>query len=473
MIHPQTQSEETPSVVPTRKLLSYFIPELITMGILYIGLEIINFSFIACTDIALCNATLFITNSLLHFITKIAEGFSIGLVIICGQYNGAHEYKKAGQVLADAFWTTAILGAIVATTLYLGSHMIYGFFNVPQEIVELGVPYLQIQSIGVFFSFMYLAIVGFLRGIKNPKIPMTFFLIGAATYLFFDYVLIFGVWGFPQLGLTGSAIATVIQFGVMLTLALLYILYAPDIKKYSISLRSFNPFSPAQLTHLKSLMHVSWPVMIDKASLAICPIWLNKMMGITALLATDSKIVYDSLTILKTMERVGILPALALAQVITYLVSNDYKTRHFRIIKRNIKKVLYLASAMTMLFTLLFYLRPHFFLWILNKSASYNELIAFTLPIIAVLIIFDVIQVILAAALRGAADVKLVMISRLAVAGCVFVPLAYLITIMPIQSLLIKFALLYGSVHISLACMSLIYVVRFKSGIWKRQSIVQ
>ena len=458
------------SAIRTSTLMSYFIPELITTGILYIGLEIINFSFIACTNVALCNATLFISGSLFHLIIKIAEGFSTGLVIMCGQYNGAEEHKKAGQVLTDAFWTTSLIGAAIAVGIYCGAHAIYAFHDVPPEIIELGVPYLQIRALGVFFTFTYLAIVGFLRGIKNPKMPMMFFILGAVTYLFFDYALIFGAWGFPEMGLNGSAVASVIQYGVMLIAALVYIIWDKELLKYGINLFSGNPFSWARITHIRNLVHLSWPVMIDKASLAIVPIWLNKMIGCTAILATNKTIVYDSLTVLKTMERIGILPALAFAQVITYLVSNDYKTLHFRTIKRNIKKVLLYACITTMLFTLTFYLQPHFFLWILNKPDVYNDLIAYTLPIIALLILFDVLQLVLAGALRGAADVKIVMGTRLIVTG-LFIPLSYGITLLPITNLILKFVLLYGSVHISLALMGLMYIIRFKSGNWKKQSI--
>ncbi len=458
------------SAIRTSTLMSYFIPELITTGILYIGLEIINFSFIACTNVALCNATLFISASLFHLLIKIAEGFSTGLVIMCGQYNGAQEYTKAGRVLTDAFWTTSLIGLLLSAGIYFGAHAIYTFHDVPPEILELGVPYLKIRALGVLLTFTYLAIIGFLRGIKNPKMPMLFFIIGAVAYLFFDYALIFGAWGFPEMGLNGSAVASVIQYAVMLVAALIYIIYDKELHKYNIALFSENPFSWGRISHIRNLVHISWPVMIDKASLAIIPIWLNKMIGCAAILATNKSIVYESLTVLKTMERIGILPALAFAQVITYLVSNDYKTLHFRTIKRNIKKVLVFACITTMLFTLMFYLQPHFFLWILNKPDVYNDLIMYTLPIIALLILFDVLQLVLAGALRGAADVKVVMITRLVITA-LFIPLSYGIAILPTSSLLLKFVLLYGSVHISLALMGLIYIIRFKSGNWKKQSI--
>ena len=451
-----------------RKLFSYFFPELVTATLLYIGLEIIDFRFIACISEPSCTSTLAVTNQLFHFITKVAEGFGVGMVIMCGQYNGAHEYHKTGKTVADAFWTTALTGGIIATALYLGAHAVYAFYEVPQEIIDLGVPFMRIRAIGVFFSFIFMALIGFLRGIKNVKVPMFLFLLGGAVFLFFDYALIFGKWGFPALGLKGSALATVLQYAVMTITALIYIVKEPEHRKYAIQL-----FSTVNWSNIKDLINLSWPVMIDKASFALCPIWLTKMLGVTAKLTTLStgRMILDSYAVLRILERVGILPALAFAQVITFLVSNDYKVHNFATIKKNIKKVLVISTILVGLFTFFFCLFPTSFLTVLGKRKAFNEFIAYSLPYIAILICFDVLQLILSAALRGAGDVKAVMWARMVASGLFFIPLAYTISILPIENILIKFILLYGSVHLSYALMSLIYIIRFKSGIWRKQSI--
>ncbi len=435
---------------------------------MYVGLEIINFSFIACIDTSLCNSTLFITNSLFHFITKIGEGFSVGLVVLCGRYNAAKHYKEAGQLLSNAFWLTACIGALITCLLYVGAPTIYAFFEVTPEITTLGIPYLKIRSFAVFFGFMYFALIGFLRGIKMPQLPMQIFMAGALVYLFFDYALIFGAFGFPALGLNGAAVAAVFQYGFMLFIAIGYILFHKKTRKYAINL-----FTTIRLTTLSRLFSLSWPVMLDKASLAMVPLWLNKMIGCTAKLCTvaESATMYDGLTILKTMERVGILPALAFAQVITFLVSNDHKIITFRGIKQNIKKILVISCLFVAALTLTFCLWPSFFLSLLNKPQAYSNFIAYTLPFVALLILCDVFQLILSAALRGGSDVLTVMYARASSTFLFFMPIAYGITLLPIQSILIKFILLYSSVHISFALMGIIYYRRFKSKRWQDSHI--
>ncbi len=68
--------------------------------------------------------------------------------------------------------------------LYFGAHTIYNFYEAPPQMISLGVPYLRIRAIGVFFAFIYFALIGFLRGIKNPKLPMLFFILtnGSADF---------------------------------------------------------------------------------------------------------------------------------------------------------------------------------------------------------------------------------------------------------------------------------------------------
>jgi multidrug resistance protein, MATE family len=460
MNHPKSTERAS---IRLKELFGYFYPELITAFLLYIVLDLIDFRFIAHTNIPLGNATQGVANALFHVTTKVAEGFSVGMVIMCGQYNGAHEYARTGRTVSDAFWTMVFFGALISVALYGGAQLIFTFYEVPQDIIKLGIPYMRIRTLGVFFSFIYFALIGFLRGIKNTKAPMAFFLLGGILFVVLDYALIFGAWGMPALGLQGSAIATVCQYGIMLVAALLYILHKPEYRKYGISL-----FAAVKWANVRDLVHLSWPVMIDKGSFALCSMWLYKMISCAAAASSEGGLLIESAAFLKQIEKISILPALAFAQVITFLVSNDYKIHHFTSIKKNIKKVLILSALLVGLFILPLCLFPTFFL---GKKAAFSVYISYALPCIVILIFFDVVQLILSAALRGAADVKTVMWSRMVSSGLFFVPLAYLILQMPLDNLIVKFILLYGSIHISYALMSLIYIVRFKSGAWRKQTI--
>jgi putative MATE family efflux protein len=449
-------------------IFRYFYPEFIASLILYSGLNFLDSYFIAQLHVTATYTTLGVTNTLFHFITKVAEGFSVGMVVLCGQYNGAQKYTQVGRAVTDAFWATCITGGVIASILYCGAHSIYAFYGIPQEMVELGVPFLRLRALGVFFHFVYLGLTGFLRGIKNTKAPMYLALIGSVVFIFFDYALIFGKCGFKALGFQGSALACVLQYNVMFIAALIYILYNKAYTKYGIYL-----LRSIQWSTVKDLVQLSWPVMIDKASLALSQMWLVKMMACIAKTgdAQTGKVLLSSFVAIKDIERLSILPALALAQVITFLVSNDYRLGHWKSIKNNIKKTLLLSCVMV--FGLLFLLCCYSdkITGLINTNPEFTSFVSRALPIISILVFFDLLQLVLSAALRGAADVKTVMFVRLIVCGCFFVPLSYALTYVPLAHSFVHFILMYSSLYIGNALMSLLYIKRFRSKDWKKQFI--
>src|SRR5207247_1326890 len=124
------------------------------------------------------------------------------------------------------------------------------------------------------FTFIFFGLIGFLRGIKNTQVPMYIFCLGSIAFMYFDYVLIYGYHGFALYGIMGSAIASVIQYGLMLALTLTYIFFDKKNRKYHILL--FNGMT--DFFYIKQLFALSWPVMIDKATMAWSYMWLLKMI---------------------------------------------------------------------------------------------------------------------------------------------------------------------------------------------------
>ncbi len=441
-------------------ILRYFFPEFISAFLMYSLPFWMDSYFISQLASTPMYATLGSTNSLIHLIFKLADSISVGAVILSGQFNGMHAYKKVGQVLKDTFWVTCIVGFCFALFLYSTAYYIYIWYGVPEEMVRLGIPFLRTRATGVFFTFLYLALVGFMRGVKNTKAPMVISVIGSFLFLFFDYVLIFGNFGFPRMELQGSAIASVIQYAVMFAGALGYILLNPAYRKYHIQLWRgvFN------LSYAKRLGALSLPVMIDKATMAWGYIWLCKMispMGSSAIAAY---------CVLNDMARFMFLPAMAFAQVITFLVSNDVGIQEWDAIKNNIKKVCLLTSIMIFSILVCFSYNPAWIIQFFDKKGEFTALALHAFPIIGVLVFCDLVQLILSGALRGAGNVKVVMYTRLIVCFGYFIPLSFLLAQLEIDRTL-KFILVYGSFYVGNAFTSIAYINRLRGEEWKMPSL--
>jgi putative MATE family efflux protein len=442
-----------------RTLLRYFSQEYISAAIVYLGLTLIDAYFVSKLDTSFY-ATLGVTNTLIHFIIKMAEGLSIGVVVLTGQFNGAGKFQDVGRTLIDSFWVAIVCGITMAITLYFGAYGIYWLYGVPEEIMNVGMPFLRVRAIVLFFTFVYFAFLGFLRGIKNTRTPMKIFVVGACIYLFFDYALIFGHFGFPRMGFVGSAMASTIQYASMVIIAFSYLFFKSDTQRYSVSL--FSVFKDRH--YFKELFYLSWPVIADKAIFAAAYIWLGTRI------APMGKYILATFTVIKDMERFSILPAVAFAQVITFLVSNDMGSQNWDGIKANIKKTIFLASIMVFFILLLFSLKPTFFVQFFDHKGEFTHLVVRIFPFLSVLIYFDLLQLILSGALRGAANVKVVMTTRLMVFLGFFMPVSFLISKIPMDNVL-KFVLIYGSFYMCNIVMSVAYINRFRGEEWKKQPI--
>lgn len=441
-------------------ILRYFWPEFITAFALYSILHMLDARFVADLKSTTMYATLGVTNTLVHFIVKVAEGIAVGSVIICGQYNGAKQYAKVGTAFVETFWMIVLVGFVFSSFLYLAAPNIYAWYGVSDHMIELGVPFLRLQAVGVLFMFLYFGLVAFLRGVKDTKTPMYIFMFGGAIFVFFDYALIFGKFGFPQMGFFGSATASVIQYGVMFVASVTVILLNPRYRVYGIKL--FQPFKDQAI--IKRFFYLSGPILVDKATMAASYIWLCKMV------ATMGEFSIASFTVIKDMERFAFLPAIAFAQIITLLSSNNFGSGNIGGIKSNIKKVLFLSNIGVAIILIVFSIWPTGFISLFDQKGEFTEMSARIYPILAPFVFFDVFQIVLSGALRGASDVKTVMWTRFLVCGGVFVPISYLISTVDLVDPVMKFIMIYATFYLSNGIMSLIYINRFRSDKWKRES---
>ena len=434
-----------------RAILKYFWPEFITALILYSLPYFIDCYFIAhlkSTEIYTISG---VVNNVLNLFVKIAEGLSIGTVAIAGYYNGLQKYKDVGRSFVDAFWVSVFIGGIISFMLYVGGYWVYKFFNFTESAIQLGLPFLRIRAISMFLMFVFFACIGLFRSIKNTFVPMVLFALGSFIFIFFDYCLIFGKLGCPELGLYGSAISYLIQYVVMLSCALIYIFYCGLHKKYEINILS----GVSSSAHVLKLLAISLPIVIDKAIMAWAYIWLSKV------LSSMGQYALANFAVIKLMECMVFLPATAFSQVITFLVSNDIGNKRFDDIRANICKVLLLAAGMvgTLICIVSFY--PDRIIHLIDRNKEFGGLAQAVFPALSVLVFFDLLQLILSGALRGACDVQTVMLTRLCVICFYFVPVSYTLSRLPIQSDALKFFLIYGSFFIGNALMSIVYIKRF------------
>ena len=163
------------------------------------------------------------------------------------------------------------------------------------------------------------------------------------------------------------------------------------------------------------------------------------------------------------------LPGIASAQVITFLVSNDVGQFHWNDIHANIKRILMMAIILVGVILLVGSLWPSWFVTFFDKKGEFGHLVAVIFPALSVLILIDLLQLILSAALRGAGDVSTVMWTRVVVISCYFIPATYIISWFTFDAMVTKMLVTYAAFLFGNALMSIVYVYRLRQNHWKKQ----
>ncbi len=442
-------------------ILFYWLPETISNAMLVSLPPLIDSFIISNLHSTTTYGALGMVNNFLHFLIKLAEAIPIASIAIMGRHNGAQEYDKCGQDLGSTFWTTAFMGLIIFALVFFGAPYILGFMGLPAKMVTLGMPFLRLRATGIFLIFVSLGLFAFMRAVKNTKTPMIIYIIGNIIFVGLDYTLVLGKFGFTQMGLKGSAIATIIQYIVMISIAFFYITSKKDYKKY-FSKMFIGYFSKEKV---RQILKLSLPIMIDKGSLAGAYVLLAKMI------APLGKYAIASYSAIKDLERFAFLPAVGFAQIIVFLVSNRIGAKDLDGAKNNIKKVMILTAAMITVTLTILCANSRYFIQLFDKKDKFTNLASPVLMLISVLVIFDFVQLILAAALRGAGDVRTVMKVRFFSCLLFFIPAVFLISKLPIENQIIKFSLIYGSFYINTGIMGLFFLKRIKSSKWQNKEI--
>jgi len=437
-------------------ILRHFGPEFISSAALYAFPILLDALIVSQLGSTSTYGVLGVANNLLHMLTKLAEAFSIATLTIVGTYNGAQDYDKAGETLGNSFWTTIMVGLVAFIIIFTCNQHIYAFLNVPPKMALIGAPFLKLRGIGVLLSFIYLGFFGFLKGIKNTKAPMKIFVAGIAMFLFFDYALVLGKFGFPQMRLTGSAIATIIQYSFMIVLCFAHILRTEQYRPY-FSKAFFYLFD---LKGAFNIFSLSIPILIDKVSISYAYVHLNSLINVMG------KNIIASYAVTKDLERLAFLPAVALATIITFLVSNRLGAGDPIGARANIRRVLKLGGVMVFGILAIMCINPTYFASFFDAKNKFAGFVGSVFPIISILVVFDFIQLILSGVMRGSGDVRALMIIRFVACFLFFYPLSTFISRLDIADQTIKFLLLYGSFYLSTGLIGLLCIARIKYRKW-------
>lgn len=162
----------------------------------------------------------------------IAFGFSQGSQILIGRRNGEKNYGAIGEIFFHGVIFLMLIGVLVfAGVQAFAGDTLRSFLSSP-EISDAAIRFLDVRIWGVFFVFPNVMFRAFFVGITRTKVLTANAIVMAVINIILDYALIFGNWGFPEMGIEGAALASVIAEACSLLFFIIYLIADVDWKKY-------------------------------------------------------------------------------------------------------------------------------------------------------------------------------------------------------------------------------------------------
>ncbi len=197
-------------------------------------------------------------------IFMMAFGFSIGAQILIARRNGERQYKEIGSIFYQGIYFLLALAAIlVALSLYFSPHILNSILS-SDRINVAAESYIQWRVLGFFFSFIMVMFRAFFVGITQTKTLTLNSIVMVVSNIAFNYVLIFGKFGFPALGIAGAAIGSSLAELVSVLFFILYTWRRVDCTKYGL-----NRLPRFQFKLLKRILDTSvWTMIQNVVSLS-------------------------------------------------------------------------------------------------------------------------------------------------------------------------------------------------------------
>ncbi len=362
-------------------------------------------------------------NSFIFVGMSLGIGFSTAITPLIAEADAEKDDKKIRTTFHHGLLLCTILGIAIFILIVLAKP-IMNLMNQPEAVVELAAPYIDWVAFSLIPVIIFQGYKQFADGLSETKYSMYAIYLANVVHIFFNYVLIYGVWGFPKFGILGAALGTVIS-RIMMVVFLHYIL-----KQNAAFKTYFNNFTFKEIkkSTLKKIVNLGLPSamqMLFEVTLFTAAIWLSGSLGKNSQAANQIALTLASSTFMVAM-------GFSVAAMIR--VSNAKGMRDYKQLITVARSIFLLAIMVEVFFGLVFVIShqflPHLFLNMSDVSQQLdNKEIIFIasklLLVAAVFQISDGIQVVVLGALRGLQDVKIPMYITFVAYWIVGFPISY------------------------------------------------
>ncbi|AHW60921.1 multidrug resistance protein, MATE family [Draconibacterium orientale] len=344
-------------------------------------------------------------------------GVTMGLTPLVGKAFGQNQLHKAIIWLKNGI-AAHLTASVALTALMFSIYFFLPYMGQPENVLHLARPYYLLLCSSYLPFMFFFTLKQFFEGIGNTKIAMQITLIANVINIVVNYVFIFGKFGFPEMGLMGAGIGTVVSRMCMPLLFAWFILRNNRYKRYFVFARYQKIFRKDIVALLRIGIPIGFQLIVEVAAFAIGAVMMG-WLGETQLAAHQVALGLATFTY---------MISLGISQANTIRVSHQMGDKDYVSLRRAVFASTHLVLLVMSLSALLFIVSRKILPLLFTSDENVIQVAATLLIIAAVFQLFDGLQVIMQSSLRGMADVTTPMLIAFIAYLLIGIPTSYIFT---------------------------------------------
>ena len=382
-------------------------------------------------------------------------GVNIGLRALIGRFIGNNDIEGAKNVGRQAVVLSIFYSVLIATILIIFSTPILKLFGVEPEVVTEGSAYLKLALVGIIPTSIHRMAEAIMQAAGDSVTPMKLSLIMRITHVCLDPFLIFGWWIFPDLGVSGAALANIIAASVGAAIGLIFIFTGRTRVKFT--LRRFR----VDFQTMGRILRIGIPSSISSAQRSFGAIVL---MGLITPFGTLAVASYSMLT---RIQQFASTTNAGFGRASAVLVSQNLGAGQPKRAEKSTWLAMALSEGVILLLAILMLIWSSQTIRIFTPDTNLTHYAEVLLKIMLLGYSLTACQSILAQCLIGAGDTIPAMLFDLISMWVITLPLAYILS----KSTSLGVYGIWWALAIGIWLSATVYFIYFRIGRWKYKVI--
>lgn len=352
-------------------------------------------------------------NRIIFLLTVLINIVAIGVGVVVSQYVGASRDEDSHKALQSGLIGGVIIASILLVFLQLFAPQLLSLVNTPFAIVDDALIYLRIVGVGLIFVALSQTTGSGFRALGFPKRVMIAGASANVLNIILNFFLIFGLWGAPELGVQGAAIATLVA-RIFTAALLLTSLFYERIISFKVSLKRLRKY-------LKEVIHIGFPSALEQFIYQVSEFLILIMVNTLGTIAVTTQIYVFNLSL------PVLVFAIALAQGNQVIVGWHIGAIEDDPAYKRTVRTMIIGMVTVLVLTVIVYVNAQHILRIFTDNQTIIDTGKRILFVFIFLEIGRLSNIVVIQALRATGDVKYPVYAALISMLLIKIPLAYLL----------------------------------------------